>query len=399
MKIEGLINKKLSSLIDEYLADNKLYIENDNYIIMPSFCDVHVHFREPGFTYKETIYTGSRAAAKGGYTTVCTMPNLNPVPDCLESLEIQLSAIKKDAIIEVIPYGAITKGQKGIEFADLEDMRDCVCAYSDDGRGVQKDLMMEEAMIKAKSLNKMIVAHCEDNSLLNGGYIHQGEYARAFNHKGICSKSEYGQVERDLQLAKKTGVKYHVCHVSTKESVDLIRKAKKENVNVSCETAPHYLILSDKDLQEDGKFKMNPPLREELDKLALIEGLKDGTIDMIATDHAPHSTEEKSKGLKDSAFGIVGIETSFALLYTHLIRKGIVSLEKVIEKMSINPRKRFGFNENRLDFTIFEKGEYKIDTNKFLSKGRSTPFENTEVLTRCVLTVKDGKIVYQHEEK
>ena len=297
----------LKKLTDEYLKSDKLYLEKDGYIVMPAFCDVHVHLREPGFSHKETIKSGTMASASGGYTAVCSMPNLNPVPDTMENLQIQLDLISNSAVIDVIPYGAITKGEKGEELSDMEVLAPYVCAFSDDGRGVQNTEMMEKAMLKAKSLGKMIVAHCEDNSLLKGGYIHDGEYAKEHNHKGICSESEYLQIARDIELVKKTGCAYHVCHISTKESVEIIRKAKKDGVDITCETAPHYLILTDKDLKEEGRFKMNPPLRGEEDKLALIEGLKDGTIDMIATDHAPHSAEEKSKGLEKSAFGITGI--------------------------------------------------------------------------------------------
>ncbi len=386
----------LSALIDEYLASDKLYLERDGYLVMPGFCDVHVHFREPGFSYKETIETGSKAAAKGGYTTVCTMPNLNPVPDSLDNLRVQLELIKNNAVIEVIPYGAITVGEKGEELSDMQAMAPFVCGFSDDGRGVQSVEMMEKAMLKAKALSKMIVAHCEENSLLKGGYIHDGKYAKAHNHRGICSESEFLPIARDIELIKKTGCAYHVCHISTKESVDIIRKAKSEGVDITCETAPHYLILSDKDLKEEGRFKMNPPLRGEEDRLALIDGIKDGTIDMIATDHAPHSEEEKSKGLEKSAFGITGIETAFALLYTHLVKKGIVTLDEIIRKLSENPRKRFNIAENRKDYTVFEIAkEYTIDSKEFISKGKSTPFEGESVFGKCVLTVKDGKAVYR----
>ena len=396
---EYRIRQNLESLINEYLDGDKLYLEKAGYLIMPSFCDVHVHLREPGFSYKETIFSGSRASARGGYTTVCSMPNLNPVPDSKENLKVQLDIIEKNSIVDVVPYGSITIGQQGKELSNMEELKELVCAFSDDGKGVQTEELMRKAMLKAKSLNKIIVAHCEDNSLLNGGYIHDGEYAKAHNHRGICSKSEYAQVERDLKLVKETGVKYHVCHVSTKESVDLIRKAKREGVDVTCETAPHYLILTDKDILEEGRFKMNPPLREEADKLALIEGIKDGTIDMIATDHAPHSEEEKSKGLEKSAFGIVGIETAFPLLYTYLVKTGVVDLQTIIEKLAISPRKRFNFNLEKNDFTIFKIGEYKIETKDFLSKGKSTPFENARVLAKCVLTVKNGKIIFNEEEQ
>ena len=365
----------------------------DNYYILPGFCDVHVHFREPGFEYKETISSGSESAINGGYTTVFTMPNLKPVPDSLENLNIQLNAIKKCGLIEVVPYGSITKGQMGEELSDMEDIAPYVCAFSDDGRGVQSDDMMEKAMLKAKSLNKLIVAHCEDNSLLNGGYIHDGEYAKMNNHKGICSASEYKQIERDIKLVKKTGVKYHVCHISTKESVDIIRKAKQEGVDITCETGPHYLVFNDLDLQDDGRFKMNPPIRSEEDRLALIEGIKDGTIDMIATDHAPHSFEEKSKGLKGSLNGIVGLETAFPILYTNLVKTGVITLEKLIELMAINPRKRFGLTLNN-DYAIWDlDSEYEIDSKDFKSKGKSSPFTGLKVNGKLIKTIKNGKIL------
>lgn len=355
----------------------------ENYIIVPGLCDVHVHFREPGFSYKETIRSGSLAAKAGGYTTVCTMPNLNPVPDSLENLKIQLDIIEKDAAVRVLPYGAITKGELGKELSDMEAMAPYVCAFSDDGHGVQNDEMMRAAMLKAKSLGKIIAAHCEDNSLLNGGYIHDGEYCRAHGHKGISSESEYRQIERDLRLAEEAGASYHVCHISTKESVQLIRDAKKRGVDVTCETGPHYLVLCDEDLQEDGRFKMNPPLRSRADKEALIEGILDGTIDMIATDHAPHSKEEKSRGLQGSAMGIVGLETAFPVLYTELVRKGVIALEKLIELMSINPRKRFGITEDP-GFAVFEIATpYTIDPDGFKTMGRATPFAGWEVYGKC----------------
>ncbi len=365
--------------------------------IFPGFCDVHVHFREPGFFYKETIHTGSMAAAHGGYTDVCTMPNLNPVPDSVEHLFEQKKIIDNDAVIGVHPYGAITVGQSGEKLSAFEDMAEWVVAFSDDGRGVQNEELMREAMLRAKKLNKIIVAHCEDNSLINGGYIHKGKYAQNHNHKGICSESEWKPIERDISIAKETGCAYHVCHISCKESVELIRKAKAEGVDITCETAPHYLLLDENNLQEDGRFKMNPPLRSEADRIALIEGIKDGTIDMIATDHAPHSAEEKSAGLEKSAFGIVGIETAFPLLYTYLVRKNIINLEKLIELMSINPRKRFNISPN--GFTIWDMSrEYEIKTDSFLSKGRATPFENTRVFGECLFTVVDKKIVYNNAE-
>ena len=366
----------------------------DNTVILPGFCDVHVHFREPGFSYKETVETGSRAAARGGYTAVCTMPNLNPVPDSREHLEEQLALIKNGAKIKIYPYGSITKKEEGIELSDLEDMADGAIAFSDDGKGVQSEDMMREAMLRAKALGKMIVAHCEDNSLLKGGYIHDGEYARAHGHKGICSESEWAPIKRDLRLVEETGCAYHICHVSTKESVELIREAKTRGVNVTAETAPHYLTLTDADLKEDGRFKMNPPLRGEADRLALIEGIKDGTIDMIATDHAPHSAEEKAKGLEKSAMGVVGIETSFAVLYTNLVLTGIITLEELARLLSTAPRERFGIDGNP-GFTVFDVGEeYTVDPDEFLSKGRSTPYEGARVKGRCLLTVLDGEAVY-----
>ena len=367
----------------------------NNIAIFPGFCDVHVHFREPGFCYKETIATGSRAAARGGYTAVCTMPNLIPAPDSKEHLDIQLDAIRRDAVIAVHPYGTITKMQAGLELSDMDALKDFVIGFSDDGKGVQTEEVMVEAMKKAKSLGKMIVAHCEDNSLLNGGYIHDGEYAKTNGHKGICSESEYGPIKRDLKLVKDVGCQYHVCHVSAKESVDAIRKAKADGINVSCETGPHYLVFSDMDLKEHGRFKMNPPIRSESDRLALIEGLLDGTVDMIATDHAPHSEEEKSKGLKNSMMGVVGIETAFPVLYTHLVKKGIMSLEQLIYLMAIKPRERFGINSDP-GFTIWDLGkDYEIDVSDFVSKGKSTPFEGMRVTGKCLLTVYDNDTVYE----
>ncbi len=368
-----------------------------NYIIVPGLCDVHVHFREPGFSYKETIASGSAAAAHGGYTAVCTMPNLSPVPDCAEHLKAQLDAIDKSAVIEVIPYGAITVGEKGEELSDMESMADNVCAFSDDGRGVQNDGMMREAMAKAKRLGKIIAAHCEDNSLLFGGYIHDGEYAKAHGHRGISSESEYRQIERDLRLAEETGCAYHVCHISTKESVELIRQAKARGVDVTSETAPHYLVLCDEDMREDGRFKMNPPLRSREDKQALIEGIKDGTIDMIATDHAPHSAEEKGRGLEKSLMGVVGLETAFPVLYTELVKKNIITLERLVELMSFKPKERFEIDTG-CDFAVFGIDEpYKTDPNEFLSMGRATPFAGREVFGRCLLTVHGGKAVYKAE--
>lgn len=364
--------------------------------VLPGFCDVHVHFREPGFSYKETIKSGSLAGAYGGYTTVCTMPNLNPVPDSLENLQIQLDAISKDAVIEVIPYGAITVGQRGEELADMQNMSSKVIAFSDDGRGVQSTDMMKRAMLTAKKLDKIIVAHCEDNSLLNGGYIHDGEYAKLNGHKGICSQSEWGQIKRDIELVKETGARYHVCHISTKESVELIRQAKKDGVDITCETAPHYLVFNDMMLKDSGDYKMNPPIRSEEDRLALIEGVKDGTIDMIATDHAPHSEEEKSKGLKGSLNGIVGLETAFPILYTHLVKTGIITLEKLVDLLSTNPRKRFNLKLNGYCVWDLDK-KYVINENDFKSMGKSCPFKGMEVYGEIKATVINDKTLFVKE--
>lgn len=392
--------EKIRAFAEKFLADGGLSpVISKRYIIVPGLCDVHVHFREPGFSYKETIASGSAAAAHGGYTAVCTMPNLDPVPDSAEHLQVQLDAIKRGAAIKVLPYGAITVGEKGEKLADMEAMSDKVCAFSDDGKGVQNDEMMREAMTAAKRLGKIIAAHCEDNSLLCGGYIHDGEYARMHGHRGISSASEYKQIERDLRLAEETGCAYHVCHISTKESVELIRQSKAHGVNVTCETAPHYLVLCDEGMQEDGRFKMNPPLRSREDKEALIEGIKDGTIDMIATDHAPHSAEEKGRGLEKSLMGVVGLETAFPVLYTELVTKNIITLERLVELMSFKPKERFGIDTNN-DFAVFDISEaYKIDPEDFLSMGRATPFAGCEVFGRCLLTVHNGKVVYKAEDR
>ena len=365
------------------------------YAVFPGFCDVHVHFREPGFSYKETMVSGSKASARGGYTAVCTMPNLNPVPDSREHLEQQLKLIEEGAVIHVYPYGAITVGEKGEEHADLEAMAKDVIAFSDDGRGVQSDDMMRQAMLRAKALGKMIVAHCEVNSLLRGGYIHDGEYAAAHGHKGICSASEYEQIARDLKLVEETGCAYHVCHISTKESVELIRQAKARGLDVTCETGPHYLVMNDSQLQEEGRFKMNPPIRSEEDRKALVAGICDGTIDMIATDHAPHSAEEKSKGLAGSAFGVVGIETAFPVMYTHLVKTGVITLEKLVELLSANARKRFGIPLGN-DFTVWDLNkEFTVDPKDFLSMGKATPFEGWQLCGECLMTVCDGNVVYK----
>ena len=375
-------------------------MDASSFVILPGFVDVHVHLREPGFSYKETIRTGSLAAAHGGYTTVCAMPNLNPVPDSMETLQPELDAIQKDAVIRVLPYGAITKGEQGGELADLDAMAPYVVAFSDDGKGVQDRDMMRRAMMEAKRLGKLIVAHCEDNSLLRGGYIHDGAYAKAHGHRGICSESEWRQVGRDIALAEKTGCRYHVCHVSTKESVELVRRARAKGLRVSCETAPHYLLLCDEDLQEEGRFKMNPPLRSRADREALVAGIQDGTIEVIATDHAPHTAAEKARGLAGSAMGIVGLETAFPLLYKYLVLEGVITLEKLVALMSVNPRRIFalegGVEEgNAADFTVLDLGaEYAVDPGTFLSKGRATPFAGWKVQGRAVLTVVGGKEVY-----
>ena len=392
--------EKIRAFAEKFLADGGLSpVISKRYIIVPGLCDVHVHFREPGFSYKETIASGSAAAAHGGYTAVCTMPNLDPVPDSAEHLQVQLDAIKRGAAIKVLPYGAITVGEKGERLADMEAISDKVCAFSDDGKGVQNDEMMREAMTAAKRLGKIIAAHCEDNAMLLGGYIHDGEYAKAHGHRGISSASEYQQIERDLRLAEETGCAYHVCHISTKESVELIRQAKARGVDVTCETAPHYLVLCDEDMQEDGRFKMNPPLRSREDKEALIEGIKDGTIDMIATDHAPHSAEEKGRGLEKSLMGVVGLETAFPVLYTELVMKNIITLDRLVELMSFKPKERFGIDTNN-DFAVFDISEaYKIDPENFLSMGRATPFAGREVFGRCLLTVHNEKVVYKAEER
>lgn len=386
--------------ITDSLSESSV-VDLNNCIILPGLIDVHVHLREPGFLYKEDIRSGTAAAARGGYTTVFAMPNLSPVPDSAEHLQAELEAIEKKALIEVLPYGAITVGENGEEISALEDMAEHVPAFSDDGRGIESETIMKEAMLRAKKLGKPIAAHCEDKSLVNGGYIHDGEYARLHGHKGICSESEYLPIERDLKLAKETGCKYHVCHVSAKESVELIRRAKREGIDVTCETAPHYLILNDMNLKEEGRFKMNPPLRGEEDRLALTEALQDGTIDMIATDHAPHSAEEKSGGLRKSLMGISGIETAFPLLYTHLVKTGIISLEKLVWLMHGAPKKRFGAGSDLevgspANLTVFNLSkEYKIDSSKFLSKGKSSPFDGMSVYGKCMMTMYKGEFVWQ----
>ena len=370
-----------------------------NCLILPGFCDVHVHLREPGFCYKETVASGTASAARGGYTAICSMPNLNPVPDSRAHLDVQLAAIRKDARIAVYPYGSLTVNEAGEEMSDLDGMAADAIAFSDDGKGIQNEEMMRDLMLRAKKLGKMVVAHCEDNSLLHGGYIHDGVYAGEHNHRGICSESEWGPIARDLKLAKETGCAYHVCHISTKESVDLIRAAKAEGVDVTCETAPHYLVLCDEDLQEDGKFKMNPPLRSAADRDALIAGILDGTIDMIATDHAPHSLEEKARGLEKSAFGIVGLETAFPIMYTEFVKTGKMTLERLVELMCINPRKRFGIASD-VGFTVWDvEKEYSINPDDFATLGRATPFEEKEVFGENLLTVYNGSVAYRRNEE
>ena len=380
-------------------------INAEGLVVAPAFVDVHVHLREPGYGYKERIETGTMAAARGGYSTVCPMPNLNPVPDCIENLKVQQEIIDRDAKIEVLPYAAITIGRKGEELVDVASLHNKVCAFSDDGSGVQVDGMMERAMMEAVKYDSLIAAHCEVEELLKGGYIHDGEYAREHGHKGICSESEWAQVKRDIELAEKIGCRYHVCHISTKETVQLVREAKARGVKVTCETGPHYLIFTDMDLQEDARWKMNPPIRSAEDRAALIEGIKDGTIDMIATDHAPHSIEEKSRGLKDSAMGIVGLETAFAALNTHLVKRGIISLEHLIKIMSINPRKVFRIEGGievgqRADIVLLDTNkEWRVDSNNFYSMGKITMFDGREMTGDVVMTLHRGEIVYDNKTK
>ena len=388
----------------EATADDHI-IDAEGLNVAPAFVDVHVHLREPGYGYKERIATGTMAAARGGYSTVCSMPNLNPVPDSVENLKVQQDIIDSDAKIEVLPYAAITIGRKGEELVDIASLSGKVCAFSDDGSGVQVDGMMERAMIEAVKHDQLIAAHCEVEELLKGGYIHDGEYARANGHKGICSESEWEQVKRDIEIAERVGCRYHVCHISTKETVQLVREAKARGVKVTCETGPHYLIFTDMDLQEDARWKMNPPIRSAEDRAALVEGIKDGTIDMIATDHAPHSVEEKSRGLKDSAMGIVGLETAFAALNTHLVRKGVITLERLVEIMSINPRKVFriegGINPgDRADIVLLDtEKEWRVDSEKFYSMGKITMFDGREMVGDVVMTLHRGEIVYDNKTK
>lgn len=371
--------------------------------LFPGLIDVHVHLREPGFSRKETIRTGSMAAAAGGYTTVCAMPNLHPVPDTPAHLEEQLAIIRKCAVIRVVPYGAITMEEKGRKLADMAGMAGRVAAFSDDGHGVQDEVMMRAAMEEAVRLQAIIAAHCEVNALLNKGYIHNGVYARAHGHRGICSESEWRQIARDVELAHETGAKYHVCHISAKESVDIIRRAKARGVDVTCETGPHYLVFCDEDLQDDGRFKMNPPLRGREDRAALIEGILDGTIDMIATDHAPHEADAKNRGLEGSAMGVVGLETALAVMYTRFVKTGLLSLEKLVELMAVNPAQRFGLptgleEGDPADIAVFDLSrEWVVQPEKFLSMGRATPFAGMRLLGRCVLTLVGGKCAWTEQ--
>ena len=391
------LERRFSSLCRNFDDDFKSDLMSGSLAVFPGFCDVHVHFREPGFSYKETIRTGSMAAARGGYTAVCTMPNLKPVPDSRAHLDEVLTPIREAGLIDVLPYGALTVGELGEEAAELEAMAPDVIAFSDDGRGVQSESMMRSLMERCAKLGKIVAAHCEDNSMLRGGYIHDGTYAREHGHRGICSESEWGPIARDVKLAKETGCAYHVCHVSSKESVDIIRRAKAEGVDVTCETGPHYLTMDDGDLREDGRFKMNPPLRDRSDREALLEGIADGTVDMIATDHAPHSAEEKSLGLEKSAFGIVGLETAFPVLYTKLVKTGVLTLDRLIELLCWNPRVRFGIPLGE-DWSLWDlDAEAVIDPADFLSMGRATPFEGWTVSGVCLRTVHGGKVVYEKD--
>ncbi len=398
-------NGVVSEISDKAATGGFSAFDFNNCYIFPGFIDVHVHLREPGFSYKETVKTGTEAAAAGGYTAVCSMPNLKPVPHSRENLALQLEKIKKDAVVSVYPYGAITKDEKGEELSDMADLAKDVIAFSDDGKGVQSRDMMENAMAEAKRLGKMIVAHCEENSLLKGGYIHDGEYAAQNGHSGICSESEWLPIKRDLESLKKVGGAYHVCHISAKESVEIIRQAKKMGLDVTCETGPHYLTLCDTDIKDEGRFKMNPPIRGKEDKDALIQGILDGTIDMIATDHAPHSKEEKSKGLKGSLMGVVGLETAFSVMYTEFVKTGKMSLEKLVELLSEKPAKRFkiptGFHVGeKANLTVFDLNEkYEIKPERFLSMGKATPFEGKTVYGKCRLTVANGNIAYTEEKK
>ncbi len=408
--VDGALKKADVLVKDGIVADVREGIESidtptvdvENLYILPGFADVHVHLREPGFSYKETIATGTAAAARGGFTLVCSMPNLNPVPDSVENLKAEQDIIDENAVIKVLPYASITLGEKGQTLVDFDALAEKCFAFSDDGKGVQNEEMMLQAMEKAKANGKPIVAHCEDESLLFGGYIHDGEYARAHGHRGICSESEWGQVKRDVALVEKSGVQYHVCHISTKETVEIVRQAKAKGLPVTCETGPHYLAFCDMDLQEHGKWKMNPPIRSAADRDALIAGIKDGTIEVIATDHAPHSEEEKTKGLEKSNMGVVGLETSFAAVNTYMVNAGHITFEKLVEIMAINPRKIFGLPAgikagDKADFTVVDREkEWVVNPQEFVSLGKFTPFDGVKLTGDVVLTAYDGKIVYNN---
>ena len=376
-------------------------VNAEDCVVTYGLADVHVHLREPGFSAKETIASGTLAAAHGGYTTVCAMPNLSPAPDAVETIAVEQQMIDEQAVVEVLPFATITTGRRGEQVVDVEALKDLSCGFSDDGSGVQIDEVMLDAMHRVAAVDGIIAAHCEENSLLRGGYIHDGEYAKAHGHKGICSESEWAPIARDVEMVAKTSCRYHVCHVSAKESVEIIRQAKKRGLPVTCETGPHYLVFSDADLQEDGRFKMNPPIRSAEDRDALLKGILDGTIECIATDHAPHTAEEKSKGLKGSTMGVVGLETAFAVTYTHLVRTGMITLEKAVELLCDNPRRIFRLGGalrkgERADIAVFDVREpYKVDSQTFLSKGKSTPFEGMEVYGRCVMTLYNGKMVWK----
>ena len=383
-------------------------IDLEGLYMFPGFADVHVHFREPGFAYKETIKTGSYAAAHGGYTAVCTMPNLKPTPSTLADLQQELDIIARDAIIHVYPVGAITLNQSGRgELSHIEEIAPYVCAFSDDGKGIQDRELMREAMQRIAKTGRFITAHCEvESELQPGGCIHEGEYARLHGHTGINSESEFLEVKRDIELAREIGCGFHVCHVSTKESVNLIREAKSHSAKVTAETAPHYLIFTDMDLQESGDWKMNPPIRSADDRAELLRGIADGTIDCIITDHAPHSLDEKSRGLENSAFGVVGLETCFAAMYTHVVWEGVITLEKLLEMMCVNPRRIFALagpqyieDECSADFVIMDLGrKWRVDPEKFLSMGKSTPFSGMELYGETVATYVDGQKVYDRAE-
>lgn len=384
-------------------ADNDKVYDCTGLTIMSGLVDLHVHLREPGFSAKETIATGTAAAAHGGFTTVCSMPNLAPAPDSMANLQQQLDIIERDAVIKVLPYATITRKRFGDELVNFEELKPYVAGFSDDGSGVQSEDMMRQAMAEAAKTDTIIAAHCEVDELLRGGYIHDGEYARINGHRGICSESEWQQVARDIELAAEAGCRYHVCHISTKETVELIRQAKARGVKVTCETGPHYLTMCDMDLKEEGRFKMNPPIRSAEDRDALIAGLQDGTIDVVATDHAPHTAEEKSRGLERSAMGVVGIETSFAVIYTKLVKAGVISLEKAVDVLAEAPRRIFnlggGLQEGEAaDIAVFDlEKEFIVDPSTFLSKGRSTPFEGWQLQGECCLTLVDGRVAYERK--